>query len=387
MEQIRAGFDDEIEKAEEELKAQRGEVSKKEDEVTELLEKHTEIEGQIATPAGIRIRRFLDERIGSGEYRERLGTPAVIRRDLKRLTSYIQLQNQQLAASDTHVTPEDHQLNRIVLYIDDLDRCPDDKAIQVLQAVHLLLAFELFIVVVAVDSKWLSHALENQFPTLAASSASDRAKPRDYLEKIFQVPFHVRPLGDDGRRNIMRGLLGDHLRLPGTAGGGSGDPVTTRRLGNSESAVLDHHIAPRQSPAALATRAFSLTPDELEFVESLAPLLGDTPRAVKRFVNLFQLLRVLLPDTTGTAGVRDTELAAFLLACANSSPDFTAALLERPPERLGDLSDPSAAPELPDAPPAVVSWLGAAERQPDWSSVERGQLKRLAEVVSRFSFG
>jgi hypothetical protein len=36
----------------------------------------------------------------------------------------------------------------------------------------------------------------------------------------------------------------------------------------------------------------TLTRDELTFIESLAPLLGETPRGVKRFVNVFQLLSV-----------------------------------------------------------------------------------------------
>ncbi len=45
------------------------------------------------------------------------------------------------------------ELNRIVLYIDDLDRCPPKRVVEVLQAVHLLLAFELFVVVVGVDAR------------------------------------------------------------------------------------------------------------------------------------------------------------------------------------------------------------------------------------------
>ena len=44
-------------------------------------------------------------------------------------------------------------IERIVLYIDDLDRCPPERVVEVLQAVHLLLAFELFVVVVAVDAR------------------------------------------------------------------------------------------------------------------------------------------------------------------------------------------------------------------------------------------
>ncbi len=58
------------------------------------------------------------------------------------------------------------RFSRIVLYIDDLDRCPPDKVVDVLQAVHLLLCFPLFVVVVAVDARWVSRALHERFPGL-----------------------------------------------------------------------------------------------------------------------------------------------------------------------------------------------------------------------------
>jgi hypothetical protein len=42
-------------------------------------------------------------------------------------------------------------LSRIILHVDDLDRCPPHVVVDVLQAVHLLLCFPLFTVIVAVD--------------------------------------------------------------------------------------------------------------------------------------------------------------------------------------------------------------------------------------------
>lgn len=71
------------------------------------------------------------------------------------------------------------QVDRIVLYIDDLDRCPPERVVEVLQAVHLLLAFPLFIVVVGVDSRWLLRSLEKQYPEflkLDRSARGDQAR-------------------------------------------------------------------------------------------------------------------------------------------------------------------------------------------------------------------
>lgn len=52
--------------------------------------------------------------------------------------------------------PDLPSFERIILYIDDLDRCPPEKVVEVLQAIHLLLCFPLFVVVVAVDARWVS---------------------------------------------------------------------------------------------------------------------------------------------------------------------------------------------------------------------------------------
>jgi hypothetical protein len=121
--------------------------------------------------------------------------------------------------------PENLGINRIVLYIDDLDRCPPERVVEVLQAIHLLLAFPLFVVVVAVDSRWISYALQKQYPhllvdPLAASESNGEpaqnarrtgaiasASPREYLEKIFQVPFWIRPMDSTGCRNLIDDLV------------------------------------------------------------------------------------------------------------------------------------------------------------------------------------
>src|SRR5262245_63527213 len=87
-------------------------------------------------------------------------------------------------------------IERIVLYIDDLDRCSPEQVVEVLQAVHLLLALELFVVVVGVDPRWLLRALRGEYRAMLTGegSAPDedewwQTTPQDYLEKIFNIPF------------------------------------------------------------------------------------------------------------------------------------------------------------------------------------------------------
>jgi hypothetical protein len=86
-------------------------------------------------------------------------------------------------------------IDRVVLFIDDLDRCDPEKVVDVLQAVHLLLAYPLFAVVVGVDQRCLKQSLRTRFKGLltplrendkgqedsAADSHELPATPLDYL--------------------------------------------------------------------------------------------------------------------------------------------------------------------------------------------------------------
>src|SRR5206468_9352712 len=104
------------------------------------------------------------------------------------------------------------------LYIDDLDRCPSSLVVQVLQAVHLLLAFDLFVVVVGVDSRWLLRSLEEEYAQLKPRAQSDAAAviagsstPQDYLEKIFQIPYWVPEMDERGYKRLVHDLVAEQL--------------------------------------------------------------------------------------------------------------------------------------------------------------------------------
>ena len=157
---------------------------------------------------------------------------AVIRRDFEDLIKRLQ---------EGQINPA-KRVDRIILYIDDLDRLPAEKVIDVLQAVHLLLTFPLFVVVVCVDPRWLLHALKTisgrwrtgSWPGANASAAT----PQDYLEKIFQIPFSVRPMDDKGFSNLMRGVFS-------AANASSASPAG----GRQEQPPVDDRADPRPEPA------------------------------------------------------------------------------------------------------------------------------------------
>ena len=102
-------------------------------------------------------------------------------------------------------TPAPLEVDRIVLYIDDLDRCSAKDVVKVLQAVNLLLTFRLFVVVIGVDGRWLEASLSRHYDRLLRS-------PVEYLEKIIQLPFVLRPMSPDAYVTMVDDLTTARVR-------------------------------------------------------------------------------------------------------------------------------------------------------------------------------
>jgi peptidoglycan hydrolase-like protein with peptidoglycan-binding domain len=467
--------------------------------------------------AAVRLNRFIREKIVNGEYAKHLGIIANVRKDFEQLAaimSDIQLEKgaldqfkaetqayrakiaslnvEQLAKDGLLTADELEGLNteglsseqpryfqRIILFIDDLDRCPPKTVVEVLQACHLLLSFPLFVVVVAVDARWVCGALLDQYEGLIADLSESApsgmvarnghgsASPRDYLEKIFQIPYWVRHMHSKARQDYTTFLVGAVLepepseatrsetatpvppappppaRRAAAVDGGKGsndgsrsaelvsppaepvkqppDPVevdhtTSGTQGAPPPAEVGRALSlteanlatpdarsggPAEQPVDANPRSLLLSPHERDFLAELAQWAGESPRTIKRFVNVYRLLRT---------GLGDQELDA--LVGKNGESDKYRAI-------IGQLAIVTGAPTLADeyfealGPPErqdgmTVAQLEAAlkkplrvRKSPEWKGIE-GALRVLknardseamisamresAGVVKRYSF-
>jgi hypothetical protein len=245
---------------------------------------------------------------------------------------------------------EERRVNRIVLYVDDLDRCPPHKVIEVLQAVHLLLAFPLFVVVVGVDARWIARSLKTRYRELLRVDGSEPsakgddtfgvARSDDYLEKIFQIPLWLRPLDAPGVRRMMNGLLRPNRAAARTEAvvGGSAQaktapafepprevpsPPAPAVMPSGQTAGATGVSSPpvtaeAASQFALHLESLEVRDFEMDMIDTLSPLLGRSPRALKRFVNVYRLIK---------AGLTSAELAAFLKSDRSAMCAYEAVLL------------------------------------------------------------
>jgi hypothetical protein len=318
----------------------------------------------LALEEGRSLARFLAERTGSEDYRKHLGLVSTIRQDFESLA-------QRLANGRTGPGAGSRPVDRIILYIDDLDRCPADKVMEVLQAVHLLLAYPLFVVVVGVDPRWLLHSLGTTYSAFQGDGrrfGTDpdlwRTTPQNYLEKIFQIPFSLRPMTETGYGKLMERLLKPAAppapedtrgsppatptatvdRGPSSAAPTSGPPTSSGQVGEPGQGRVAH--LDEAPDFVVHEESLVIKAWEAQFAERLFALIP-TPRAAKRFSNVYRILKAPvrrgdLPRFEGTAEVPgDFQVPMLLLAVLIGAPSEGAALFPRLLKRAANGHDPA----------------------------------------------
>jgi predicted KAP-like P-loop ATPase len=90
-----------------------------------------------------------------------------------------------------HIAPK-----RLVVFVDDLDRCLPEKAIGVLEAIKLFLDVENCIFVLGLDQEVIARGIEMKYKELGAKQDNENSQHFTvegvrYLEKIIQLPFII----------------------------------------------------------------------------------------------------------------------------------------------------------------------------------------------------
>ena len=211
------------------------------------------------------------------------------------------------------------RIDRIMLVVDDLDRCPPEKVYAVLQAVHLFLSFPIFVVMVGVDTRWMETALIKELGELVNSKGG--ATPRDYLEKIFQIPYWTKPLNEDGAKAMARGILtamapatseDQGQTQTGLVEPDSGVASTLQsRSGINEGGTEDMERKDDILPGADVPDVEMVRPSEAEvaFMSRISGFAGTTPRQVIRLANVFMLMKAAQSTSLERQGVRASTLS------------------------------------------------------------------------------
>ena len=153
------------------------------------------LEGEIKVPlllkAKFNFQRFIDEG--------------------RRQEAKIEAQQAEESAEDSNKMIEEHESlyynlieelqravddfdTKVVVFIDDLDRCLPEKAVELLEGLKVLLDLRNFVFVIGVAREVVERGIRVRYRELYAKTDGDGPRiERDYLEKIIQFPLTLPP--------------------------------------------------------------------------------------------------------------------------------------------------------------------------------------------------
>ncbi len=338
------------------------------------------------------LNDFLKTRIEEGLYQKELGLLDQIQNDIQELSDTL-LPVHAAGALDRATTDKLFPRGdpRVVLFIDDLDRCPPDKVVEVLEAAQLLVKTQLFVVVIAIDVRYVTRALENEYKGVLVRSGEPSGL--DYIEKIIQIPYRVRPVSAKGIERFLSSQM-DVLELD-SGGGADEDQDEDQNLVDPDSEDSAAQQATRAKLAesaqtrftesiVLPPRALEFEPEEYVAINQACRAVPVSPRTMKRLVNVFKLLKIIWYrqglDTGPMIEVKKTMLS--ILALCSRYPEVMRKLLSEMDafyrDDINDLSQNLAA-YLSDR---CLEGIKVALYPPDWEQVIETIEHNFPEKVS-----
>ncbi len=204
-------------------------------------------------------------------------------------------------------------VDRLVVLVDDLDRCLPETAIQTLEAIRLFVSLPNTAFVIGADEAMIEYAVRDHFKDLPDDEIR-RGYPRAYLEKLIQVPFRIPSLGEAETRIYVTMLLvgtavGERhksfAQLLERARQLMAQPWERKALTDKD--LTDAFVVVPEGVARLAATADTISP-------VLAQGTQGNPRQIKRFINALNL-RLAIAEARGFGDAIDAAiLAKFMLA-------------------------------------------------------------------------
>ena len=132
--------------------------------------------------------------------------------------------------------------NRLVIFIDDIDRCTPDKALEILESLKIYLSVRGVVFVLAADADVISRAIGIRYGDIESSEHS-----RNYLDKLVQMSIDIPEPNEDKIKDYCTKLMGDlheaktllQKQIPLIASSLDKNPRRIKKLFNSLSFVWD----------------------------------------------------------------------------------------------------------------------------------------------------
>ncbi len=206
------------------------------------------------------------------------------------------------------------KIKKLVVLIDDLDRCLPKVTIETLEAVRLFMFTKSTAFVIAADEAMIEYAVHNHFPNLPEKSDDNYDYSKRYLEKLIQVPFKIPALGQvESEMYITLLMISSKIK------------DNDVEFNNLLSATIEKMKKPWENTgltievlqSVLATQ-YDTVKEEIMVANQISDILAHytqgNPRKIKRFLNML-LLRKKMAESRGFGeSIQVPILAKLMLA-------------------------------------------------------------------------
>lgn len=247
------------------------------------------------------------------DYRDQLGFQEQVLRDLDFLRSSLGPGGRKRHRSSPASGPPSGP--KVVVFVDDLDRCADAKVMEVLQTINLILGETGFFVLLAVDTDKIHKAIANHYRQDSAAAA-DEGFAESYLRKIIQLSFFLPPSSSEKRLELVDRLFSAQARWdlqPPPAPGSTPQPPSIDRSAGESAASAAAILPPRIQNSSEVED----TRDELVTFKRLKDFVPENPRELKRLVNQHRFVKILLQRAESPPGPElQRQMVAWLVFCS-----------------------------------------------------------------------
>lgn len=245
------------------------------------------------------LEQKLSQYIKNPNYQEKIGFLAKFEEDLARVIDLVTQKGKW----------------PLVVFIDDLDRCAPTKAVEVIEAINILLDAKHCVFVIGMDAKTVAESIQAKYSAVEVGRPDESGGltlGQRFLEKIVQINFRIpRPHKDQVERLIDKHLEGVEFMGAGKAvqnipemkvklaeqiiqaeqrGGkelSEAIDLATTKIAESDLGISRNEIG--KASEELRMKAFEDDHNVRQAVKGAAPYLDHNPRKIKRFINNFRV--------------------------------------------------------------------------------------------------
>jgi Cdc6-like AAA superfamily ATPase len=251
---------------------------------------------------------------------------------------------------------------RVLIVIDDLDRCDPRKAVEVLQAINLLLNFDSFIICLGIDARIITCAVEEYYKNLLGSAG---ASGYEYLDKIVQIPFCIPQPTSSQISHFLDSYLALDIKKDQISSRITLKQTLLQIVGSFKESFLlifeelyyyarlllgrqislefeqdefSYKVSARSRKELIkgtetaleflmkADHNIAFTTEEIEAFQAFSHFLRPNPRHLKRLVNVYRLVRTLAEYESDDVILRNSVVAIHWLIMCGQWP-YTANLM------------------------------------------------------------